>query len=244
MEIKEETGMPGTLRTTRYNKFQIIIMIIFLTYPDLATGQGKISFGLHADPVISWFGSDISAIKNEGARSGFKFGLTFNKYFTPNYSFSTGISLVSASGRLISSDTSSLKLDDPSYNTVEVLPGNPVIYKIQYLTLPLGLKMQTNQIGYLSFFSDVGIDPGVITGGHLEIPSKNIKGEKAPEELRLFSLGYHVNAGIEYGLGGNTAFIAGLGFENNFLDVTEDNSGQIKDRISHKMISFRMGIIF
>ena len=43
-------------------------------------------------------------------------------------------------------------------------PGNPVVYKIQYLSIPLGLKLQTNQIGYLTFFTDLGLDPKVVIG--------------------------------------------------------------------------------
>ena len=66
---------------------------------------------------------------------GFNFGFTFNKYFTPNYSFSTGYKFINAGGRLVSKDTTVMKFTN--YNTT-VLPGKPVIYKIQYLSIPLG----------------------------------------------------------------------------------------------------------
>lgn len=236
--------MPVTNRKRSNIGFVAMTLIMLISSPCMIFGQKKISFGLHADPLISWFGSNISSIKNDGARSGFKFGITFNKYFTPNYSISTGLNLASSSGRLVSSDTTVLELSNIAYRTTQVLPDKPVVYKIQYISVPVGLKMQTNQIGYLSFFSDVGIDPKVITGGHLDIPSNDIKHESAPGELRLFTMGYHITGGIEYGLGGNTAFVVGLGFENNFLDITKDHSDQPVDRISHKMLSFRMGIIF
>ena len=88
--------------------------------------------------------------------------LTFNKYFAPNYSFSTGISLLNAGGRLVSTDTTVMEFTN--FNST-VLPGNPVIYKIQYLSIPVGLKLQTNQIGYLTFFTDLGLDPKVVIGG-------------------------------------------------------------------------------
>ena len=99
--------------------------------------QQQIGFGIHADPVISWFSSDIKEIKNEGARPGFNFGLTFNRYFSPNYSFSTGISLLNAGGRLVSSDTTIMEFTN---FTSTVLPGKPVVYKIQYLAIPIGPK--------------------------------------------------------------------------------------------------------
>jgi hypothetical protein len=220
-------------------KFSFSI-IIFLT-PVITLAQQKISFGIHADPVIGWFGSDIKETKNNGARPGFNFGLTFNKYFSPNYSFSTGISLINAGGRLVSTDT--VIMEFTNFKST-VLPEKPVVYKIQYVAIPLGLKLQTNQIGYVTFFTDLGLDPKVVVGGKADINSLNISGEKAINELRIFNLSYHITAGIEYSLGGTTALVAGLNFENNFLDITKDIGDQLNDKVSHKLISFRLGINF
>ena len=38
--------------------------------------------------------------------------------------------------------------------------------------------------------------------------------------------------------------VLGLNFENNFLDITEDNGAQLNDKVTHKLMSFRIGIIF
>lgn len=57
-------------------------------------------------------------------------------------------------------------------------------------------------------------------------------------------MAYHIIAGLEYGLGGNTAVVVGLGFENNFLDITKDLENQPVDKVSHKLLSFRFGVIF
>jgi hypothetical protein len=220
---------------------RIILSLCIILLPIISEAQQRISFGVHADPVISWFQSDVKETKNEGARSGFNFGLTFNKYFTPNYSFSTGISIINAGGRLVS--TSPVQMEFANFNST-VAPGNPVIYKIQYLAIPAGLKLQTNQIGYVTFFTDLGLDPKVVIGGKADIPSLNIKGENAMKELNNFNLSYHVTAGIEYSLGGNTALVLGLNFDNNFLDITKDNGNQPEDKVSHKLLSFRLGINF
>lgn len=203
--------------------------------------QQSIGFGIYADPAIGWFSSDISAVTNSGARPGFNFGLKFNKYFTPNYSFSTGISLLNDGGRLKSSDTTLMQFKN---FTSTVLPGNPVVYKIQYLSVPLGLKLQTNQIGYITFFTDLGLDPKVVIGGKADIPSLDITGESATDELKLFNLSYHITAGIEYSLGGTTAVVLGLNFDNNFLDITKDNGDQPLDKVTHKILSFRIGVNF
>lgn len=206
-------------------------------------GQGgkNIEFGLHFNPVISWFGSDIKEVWNQGARPGYDIGLTFNKFFGDNYAFSTGISLINAGGKLVSSLPTIMEY--ANFNAT-VLPGKTIIYKINYLSFPVGLKLQTNEIGYTTYFTNVGLDPKFVLGGKNNIPSLNISNESADNELRLFNLSWHLAAGIEYSVGGNTAFILGLRFENNFLDITKDNHQQPEDKITHKLLSFNLGIKF
>jgi hypothetical protein len=220
-------------------KFTFATTFILLTV--FSNAQQKIGFGIHIDPLVSWFSTDIKNVQNDGARPGFNFGLTFNKYFSANYSFSTGISLMRAGGRLVSSDTTLIEI---SSSKAMVLPGNPVVYKIQYLVIPLGLKLETNQIGYLTFFSDLGLDPKFLIGGKADVPSLGISNETVKNELEMFNLSYHIGAGIEYSLGGTSALLLGLNFDNNFLDITRDTGTQPKDKVTQKIVSFKIGINF
>ena len=233
------------MKVLKYDKNKLVKILLIVLFAigsfGIVNAQQKITFGVHADPVISWFTSDISQVRYDGARAGFNFGLTFNKYFTPNYSFSTGIGLIRAGGKLVSSDTTVLKFSNFSST---VLPGNPVVYKLQYLVFPVGLKLQTNQIGYVTYFCDLGLDPKIVISRKADIPSLNISDETASNELRIFNLSYHVTAGVEYSLGGTTALVFGLNFDNNFLDITKDSGNQPTDNVSHKMLSFRFGVNF
>ncbi len=231
------------MRTTSrkiINRFSILLLVIFLLPAGRLVAQ-KISFGIFADPVISWFSSDTKETLNNGSRAGFNFGFTFNNYFRDNYAFSTGISILNAGGRLINADTVDMKFNNL---TAVVMPEKPVVYKIQYLSIPIGLKFKSNQIGYITFFSDIGIDPRIVIGGKADIPSLGIKGEDAMNELKPFNLSYHVMVGIEYSLGGPTAMVFGLGFDNLFLDVTKDINNQPSDKVTHKILKFRIGINF
>jgi hypothetical protein len=231
----------STYNYVTMNRLLTFLIFIILVSVGNVSAQEKITFGVHADPVISWFSTDIREMKSDGARAGINFGLTFNKYFTPNYSFSTGISLINAGGTVTSSEITTLEFNN---FTSTVPAGDPVTYKIQYLSIPLGLKLQTNQIGYLTFFTDLGLDPKVVIGGKCDIPSLSIKSENASNELNSFNLSYHITAGVEYSLGGTTALVLGLSFDNNFLDITTDNVNQLKDKIGHKLLSFRIGVNF
>ncbi len=203
--------------------------------------QQKIRFGIFADPVLGWFSTDTRLTENRGTRPGFNFGFTYNNYFSNNYSFSTGLSILNAGGRLSYSDTIFMQLNNFG---VEVAPGEPVIYKIQYLNIPVGLKFESNQIGYVTFFTDIGLDPKVVIGGKVDILSSRIEGENAIKELHRVNLGYHITGGIAYSLGGTTEVVFGLGFEQNFLDITKDILEQHTDKVSHNIIRFKIGFNF
>jgi hypothetical protein len=136
------------------------------------------------------------------------------------------------------------ELKSYSREIITVRPGESITYKISYLSIPLGLKLQTNQTGYGIFFADLGFDPKIVIRGRADIPSLNIKGGNALPELRTFNLSYHIMAGMEYPLGGNNNVVVGIGFEKNLFDITRDNGDQPWDVVSHKLLSFRIGITF
>jgi hypothetical protein len=218
----------------------LLLLVIVLLSANRLTAQ-NISFGVFAEPVISWFSTDTKDTRNDGARAGFCFGFNFYKYFTSNYAFSTGINILSAGGRIYNTSPIDMKFN----NMQATIPANEkVTYKVQYLGIPVGLKLKSNQIGYITFFSDLGIDPKIIIGGKVDINSPDIKGESAMNELNKFNLAYHIMPGIEYSLGGSTALVFGVGFEKNFLDLTNDINGQPVDKVAHNIMKFRFGINF
>ena len=198
-------------------------------------------FGIYASPVISWFNTDISEVRNEGSRAGFNFCATAERYFSDNYALAAGISIINSGGRLVSSSASTFRFT--SFTSV-VAAGNAIVYRIQYLAIPVGLKVKTNEIGVLAYFGDLGLDPKMVIRGRVDIPSIDIKGQKAMTEISRFNMGYHITGGIDYSLDGTTSLILGLGFENNFFDVTKDIGDQKDDRASHKFLKFIFGINF
>jgi hypothetical protein len=225
----------------KYLKISAFTIIILFTVRGVNGQEKNIRFGVFVDPVISWFSSDTKETISDGSRAGMNFGFTLNRYFDKNYSFSTGLSLLNAGGRLTGADTVELVFNN---FTTKVAPGDPMIYRVQYLNIPLGLKFESNQIGYTRFFTDLGLDTKVVLGGKIDIPSEGIEKEAASDELKTFNMGYHIMAGLGYSLGGNTEFIFGIGYENNFLDVTNDINNQATDKIKHHIIRFRFGINF
>jgi hypothetical protein len=202
--------------------------------------QPFLTFGIHFDPLISWFSTDSYDTRNEGSVPGFNFGMSYNRYFTPNYSFSSGIDIIYAGGRLVSRETSHFELKNYNNDIIIVQQGEAITYRITYLSVPLGFKFQTNTIGYGRFFTDFGFNPKIVIGGKADIPSLNIKGANALPELNPFNLSFHIMMGMEYPLAGNSNVLFGIAFDNNLFDVTKDNGDQPSDIVSQKMVSFRM----
>jgi hypothetical protein len=203
-----------------------------------------INFSIHFDPLLSWFSTDSYNTRNDGAIPGFNFGISYNKYFGPNYSFSSGLNIINAGGRLISREITRFELKNFSDEIITVPAGEAITYRITYLSIPLGLKLQTNQIGYGRFFTDIGLDPKIVVAGRADIPSQNIKEGNAMSELNIFNLSYHVMAGMEYPLSGNNSFILGIGFEKNLFDITRDNGDQPSNVVCQKLLSLRLGMTF
>ncbi len=221
------------------NKSITLAFVILLSTTMLKAQDYR--FGVYFSPVISWFNPDVSEIVNEGARAGFSFSFMYEKLFSDNYSLIAGVNLISSGGRLVGQND--FMFEFPRF-TKHIGADTSIIYRIQYFSIPVGIKLKTNEIGYLTYFADVGLDPKMVVRGRADIPALDIKGERAMTEIKRFNFGWHVNAGAEYSLGGETSVILGLGFENNFFDVTKDIRDQINDRTSQKLFKFIFGVNF
>ncbi len=229
-----------SFKSLKTGYWALLLLSFFLLSGKIANAQDY-RVGIYISPLISWFKTDIDEVKNEGSRAGFNFNITAERYLSERFSATCGVNLLSSGGRLVSSQSTFFRF--PSH-TSTVAANNPVVYHIRYLVIPAGLKYKTYEMGLFSYFGELGIDPKVVVRGRVDIPSIDIKGAKAMTEIRRFNLGYHFNAGIDYSLNGNISLVLGLGFENNFLDVTKDVSEQKVDRTSQKFLKFIFGLNF
>ena len=226
-------------KKTRLAGCLITLLILTIQAPNLFSQETR--FSLWTDPLFSWFSSDTQESQNSGIRPGLNIGLGIDHYFRPSYALSTGIFLTTAGGNMIYSDTVQLRFKN---SRTELMPGDKAVYRFNYLTIPVGLKLRTHQIGYIRFYSNIGLDARVAISRRANIPSQNIKGESVTDDLALFNIGYHLQAGIEYSLGGSAALIFGLGYENGFFDVTKDKHGLPDDRINQNLLLIKLGIAF
>jgi hypothetical protein len=203
----------------------------------------KIEFGVRADALITWMSSNSEAYKNEGTVPGFSLGLDVYYPLSERFSVSSGIGLLSSGGR-----QSAVEDHTMVFNNIDTVvnAGEEMKYNLRYLNIPGGLRARTNRDEGLNFFGDLGIDLRLLLRSKVDIPSLQISDEIAQNEVFAMNMGWHINGGIEYELGSDLLFLAGIGYDADFFDVTEDleNADQPDDRSKIRMIRIRFGLKF
>ena len=202
----------------------------------------KFHFGLEATPGIYWFKPNTDNNASNGAKFGFSYGAMLEFGFTDNYSFATGIGVASIGGKY----TNAVSIANSSTSNP---PGSTAnVEKLQYLQIPLTLKMKTNAIGMLKYYGQFGLGVGVnlkATDDYTYTSSvssytssqNNQDVQSSTNPIRLSLL---VGAGVEFNPSGNTALVAGLMFDNGFLNVNKSSSSQILS----KGIQLNLGVLF
>jgi hypothetical protein len=214
-----------------------LLFVIILLSSFLYIHSQDLRFGVFVDPLLSWLTPDAKNISRDGPRIGIKGGLILDKYFAKNYAFTTGVSISNMGGNLHYKDSVNIE----TLETEVILnPESSVEYKLQYVSVPVGLKFKTNEIGYFTFFAQLGFTPQINIKARAEASDNQIDNENISEELNLFNLSYFFGGGLEYSLGGNTALTGGIIFNNGFVDVL--SSKNVKETLS--FLSLRLGIMF
>lgn len=217
-------------------KLSFVFFLLPLAYTSSA--QKGIKFSIFANPCVNWFQSDIRSTKSGSAVMGFDAGLTLDNYFTDNYAFTSGLSIGSLGGNLKYNDS----LSFTSHNSEIILPKDTNIrIKLQYITIPLGLKFKTKEIGYFTYFAHLGLTAQMnIKARGSSTESATFDNDDISDEINFFNLGYHIGAGTQYSLGGSTALILGITFTNGFIDITK----VANDKVTSSSLALRLGMIF
>lgn len=223
-------------------RFLIVATIGLFAFTARGISQ-DIRYAIHAMPVISWIGTDGSDYSFEGVRAGFSAGLNVFYYFNDNYAASTGISFLAAGGRQSATAPHLMVFNN---FTQSLAPGDEMKYNLNYINIPLGVRLQTNQYGYITYFADIGLDARMMLKSTVDILAHDITHENASKEVNGFNAGWHVFAGAEYKLTLELSVFGGLGYDQDFFDITKDlkNVYQPGDRSGLRMLRFIFGIKF
>ncbi len=213
-----------------------LLIITLLIGSSIFSFSQKLKLGVCLNPHFDWFNENTSLMKSDGSKTGIMGGLVIENYFSKNYAFTTGILLGSYGGKMVYNDTIMIRTDEKNIN---VPPALQVKYKLQYITVPIGLKLKTNQIGFFSYYAHLGFSPQINIRAKAEAGSL-LDNAGIGKEVGLFNISYYFGGGLEYSLGGNTAIVLGVTYNNGFLDIlTKQNSKQILN-----YLTINIGVMF
>jgi len=200
-----------------------------------ATSQefGNVRFALSAAPVLSWFSPDgeRGTVETDGPRFSIKYGLhmDFKIGGNDNYWFSSGLFMVNTGGSLSHDWAINREGSSDLLRT-----RREVDYRLNYITVPLNFKLMTNEVGYSRYFARVGFDFGVAVNSRFDTRdvaveiagTSTFERENASAEdfTRFYRTALHIEAGMEYNIGGNTNLMISLEWNNGLNNVfTRDN---------------------
>jgi len=192
----------------------------------------KFHFGLKATPTLCWLRVDAEGVKNDGIRIGFTYGLTTEFRIAKNYAFATGVDVSYRGGKY--------RVDLGSLGELKVTQ------RLQYLDVPIALKLKTNEIGYIKYYGSFGFLPGVLIKANQDVDSPNTSlipnssKRSNQSDFSAFNMGLVVGGGLEYNVGGSTSFTAGLVYNNGFIDIWDMKDAQMNT----DYITLNLGILF
>jgi len=232
-------------------------------------GQTDFRFGFQVSPNFSWISTDDKFINGNGSNLGLKLGMMGEKYFagSENYAMTFGIGFAFNQGGTLSHDSdgqfeggnywSKSDLSNPLFNNLP--DAINLKYSIQYIEIPFGLKMRTQEFGYFRYFVEPGFNLGIKTQARGAISGQegfNTENEEIKKDVNLLNLSWGLGAGVEYTIGEGTALVGGLYFQNGFLDMTDNSARRFiregteltevaeDSKASIKSLTIRLGVMF
>ena len=191
--------------------------------------------GLTAHPTIGWVKPDIG--KSNGVSLGFSYGLIGDFNFTQNYSFATGLTVTTINGK--STEIVSLNEGTGPASQAEL----SLKYKLQYIEVPLTLKLKTVKINEVRYYGQFGLSNGFMIGAKQDTemngaaPSKDVN---IKDDIKFYRAGLIIGAGAEFEVSGNTSITTGLTFNNGFTDLTSSKASTVKNHY----LGINIGVFF
>lgn len=188
-------------------------------------------FGLYAGPTFNSLRPTSSTFENysitrNGGNVGFGFGLTADYNINDRYTIFSGVSLDWRGGGINAHYDTTNMLD------VDYVKHAEIVYRQQYLTVPLGLKMKATEIDKFKIFAQTGFDVAILLSnrGTTDITKNDNSKRTDTEMINLtkegvakswpINFGWHIGPGVEYDLNGKNSVFLSILYRNGFIDAT------------------------
>lgn len=214
--------------------------VILLNISDLdAQDTRTVRFAFAVQPATTWIKPEGEILEKESNGFGFSYGIITDIMIAnnENYAFSSGILINSQNSTVLNSQyhDGTTTAADTSSLLAEFAQSSEK-YKLQYLDIPLTLKLKTNEIGYLTYFGQFGLDLSFNLKSRRDIeyqfedgPLLRADDEDVQSDIGLLRTALQVGLGAEYNIAGNTSIMAALVWNNGLTNVFSKNNLKEED---------------
>jgi hypothetical protein len=227
---------------------------ILLTVAALALAPAafaQVEIGLKVSPSIAYLRPDSpsgTSFSSENAKFSFGGGVFMDYFFGENYAFNTGLFLTGKGG--------TISYNDQTISANGVATNVRVEQKIgmQYLELPLTIKLFTNEVApdtrvYFQVGGSLAVPVQVRINGekYYTDPYNNNNQTKAGKHVLDIDANIIGGAGVEYQLGQSTKLLAGISYHHGLIDFDryfERNRGFSDVNIKNSVFALDLGLKF
>lgn len=224
----------------------------------LISANAQIRLGLRFAPQLTWASVDNKNVTSSASQVNAAYGLMLNYQFTDNYAFGTELCFNSFTTNLVLPKSRFAYIQDNLGHQYTNKDDLKYEYKLNYLQVPVLLKMQMNEMGAFRGYAEFGFNFGFlirakadVTMDTLSLSNVNINSPDDDDRFSIFNTKYsdHVNtirtslvigAGVLYKISGTTQLVIGVRYDNGFSSFTSD------DRWSTSLnyLALNCGILF
>lgn len=195
-----------------------IFTLLFLLSLGISASQAqKFRFGISGSTGYAWLKPVSKGLTVDKGAPAFSYGLMFDWNLGDNYAIATGLDISYKGGSL-------------AYSKDTITGGTTA--NLQYIEIPLMLKMKTKAIGYFTYFVQFGGSLGVTlnrSGDYMlngvnsaASPIAKVSDDKLNDYYNPITTSFIVSLGTEYNISGKTNLYGSLFFNNAFIDVLTD----------------------
>ena len=112
---------------------------------------------------------------------------------------------------------------------------NKRAYKVNYVNIPMMLKMKTNEIGYLTYYGQFGLLTSIMTKARstddvtLSGTASSLEDLNIDSEVSLMKASLSIGGGFEYAISESTSAFVTVAYNYGFTSITKKESKHVVD---------------
>lgn len=214
------------------------LFALFFTFASaslFAQDASQIRLGLTAHPNFGFL--KVENGKGNGLSTGFTYGLMSDFEFAENYCFATGLTVTTINGEGEIINYSPYHTAAAGTNT-----AYNVKYKMQYLQIPLSIKLKTDEKDDMKFYGQFGLSTDFRIGARQDVEQGNTPladDIKATDNTKFLRAGMIIGGGVEYRLSGKTSLLGGITYNNGLTNIAKKPHS-----VKNHFVALNIGVFF